>query len=99
MPGRQYGPNLRALACYGKRACSTSWTVLAMNDDSLVCNGDTRLYVIGDIHGRSDLLDRMVEEIDRDFKTCRGRSGLTVTLGDYVDRGPDSRGVIDRLAR
>jgi serine/threonine protein phosphatase 1 len=70
-----------------------------MNDDSAVCNGDTRLYVIGDIHGRSDLLDRMVEEIDRDFKTCRGCSGLTVTLGDYVDRGPDSRGVIDRLAR
>jgi Calcineurin-like phosphoesterase len=56
-----------------------------------------RLYVIGDIHGRSDLLDKMVEEIKRDLNTNPAADGLTVTLGDYVDRGPDSRGVLDRL--
>ena len=55
-----------------------------------------RLFVIGDIHGRLDLLDQMVSAIHRDAKTYDGQS-LTVTLGDYVDRGPNSRGVLDRL--
>ena len=57
-----------------------------------------QIYVIGDIHGRSDLLDQMVEEIKRDLDKNPAVDGLTVTLGDYVDRGPDSRGVLDRLA-
>ncbi|MEA2904172.1 MAG: serine/threonine protein phosphatase 1 [Alphaproteobacteria bacterium] len=57
-----------------------------------------RLYAIGDIHGRSDLLDRMVEQISRDLDANPVAESLTVTLGDYVDRGPDSRGVLDRLA-
>jgi serine/threonine protein phosphatase 1 len=58
-----------------------------------------RLYVIGDIHGRSDLLDRLTAEIDRDLDAHPVASALTVTLGDYVDRGADSRGVLDRLVR
>jgi serine/threonine protein phosphatase 1 len=58
-----------------------------------------RIYAIGDIHGRSDLLDRMVTEIVRDLEAHPVRNALTVTLGDYVDRGPDSRGVIERLIR
>jgi serine/threonine protein phosphatase 1 len=58
-----------------------------------------RVYAIGDIHGRSDLLDRMVDEISRDLKNTPIGDCLTVTLGDYVDRGPDSRGVLDRLVR
>ena len=57
-----------------------------------------RIYVIGDIHGRSDLLDKMIEQIEQDLKKSPVADGLTVTLGDYVDRGPDSRGVLDRLA-
>jgi serine/threonine protein phosphatase 1 len=57
-----------------------------------------RCYVIGDIHGRSDLLDRIVDEIRRDIEKNPAAESLTVTLGDYVDRGPDSRGVLDRLA-
>ena len=56
-----------------------------------------RLYVIGDIHGRSDLLDRMIAAIDRDASE-RGANCLTVTLGDYIDRGPNSRGVLERLS-
>ncbi len=59
----------------------------------------TRIYVIGDIHGRSDLLDRMVEHISRDLDASPTSDCMTVTLGDYVDRGPDSRGVLDRLVR
>jgi serine/threonine protein phosphatase 1 len=58
-----------------------------------------RLYVIGDIHGRSDLLDQMMEVIHRDIEKRGWRESLTITLGDYVDRGPDSRGVLERLAR
>jgi serine/threonine protein phosphatase 1 len=58
-----------------------------------------RLYVIGDIHGRSDLLDRMITAISRDLEDHPVQTSLTVTLGDYIDRGPDSRGVIERLMR
>jgi len=58
-----------------------------------------RVYAIGDIHGRTDLLDCMIEAIEGDLTRHPTRAALTVTLGDYVDRGPDSRGVIERLAR
>ena len=56
-----------------------------------------RLYVIGDIHGRLDLLERAIAAIERDVR-MHGSDALTVTLGDYIDRGPASRGVIERLA-
>jgi serine/threonine protein phosphatase 1 len=68
-----------------------------MNRSPLAPEPD-RLYVIGDIHGRSDLLDRMVIEIAHDLDEHPVGTALTVTLGDYVDRGLDSRGVLDRLA-
>src|SRR5215475_5597515 len=58
-----------------------------------------RIYAIGDIHGRSDLLDRIVTAISRDLEAHPVGTALTVTLGDYVDRGPDSRGMIERLMR
>jgi serine/threonine protein phosphatase 1 len=61
--------------------------------------GPHRLYVIGAIHGRADLLDRMVASIARDLDMRPMAECLSVTLGDYIDRGPDSRGVLDRLAR
>ncbi len=57
-----------------------------------------RLYVVGDIHGRADLLDAMVDAIGRDFAEHPVGDALTVTVGDYVDRGPASCGVIERLA-
>ena len=56
-----------------------------------------RLYVISDIHGCSHLLERMIEGISCDLEGNPIDDCLTVTLGDYFDRGPDSRGVIDRL--
>jgi len=55
-----------------------------------------RLYVIGDIHGRLDLLDRMIALINLDIRAGDGEA-LIVTLGDYIDRGPNSREVLDRL--
>jgi serine/threonine protein phosphatase 1 len=69
-----------------------------MTDQSEISADDMILYIIGDIHGRSDLLDRIVDEICRDIEKYGRRECLTITLGDYVDRGPDSRGVIERLS-
>src|SRR3954471_20482023 len=57
-----------------------------------------RIYAIGDIHGCRDLLDRMIEAIRGDLAAHPVNRALTITLGDYVDRGPDSRGVVERLA-
>ena len=48
----------------------------------------TRIYVIGDIHGRSDLLDRMVKHISRDLDANPISDCMTVTLGDYYTFGP-----------
>jgi serine/threonine protein phosphatase 1 len=45
------------------------------------------------------LLDRMIDEIARDLSRRPVADALTVTVGDYVDRGPDSRGVIERLTQ
>lgn len=56
-----------------------------------------RIYAIGDIHGRLDLLRRAIEAIGRDV-AARGPAALTVTVGDYIDRGQASRGVLDCLA-
>lgn len=57
----------------------------------------TRIYAIGDIHGCLDHLERLHAAIRADAEDAPGR-GLLVYLGDYVDRGPDSRGVIECLA-
>jgi serine/threonine protein phosphatase 1 len=60
-------------------------------------NENARLYVIGDIHGRLDLLNQVIGAIHRDVEQ-HGSGALTVTLGDYIDRGPASRGVLERLS-
>ena len=54
-----------------------------------------RIYAIGDIHGRNDMLEELIALIDDDLDGAQ--EGQIIFLGDYVDRGPDSRGVIDRL--
>lgn len=56
-----------------------------------------RAYAIGDVHGRLDLLDRMIAHVERDLAERPAEQAYLVTLGDLVDRGPDSRGVIERL--
>lgn len=57
-----------------------------------------RVYAVGDIHGRLDLLEALAAAIERD-DAARGRADTTVILlGDLIDRGPDSAGVI-RFAR
>ncbi|MFW6024480.1 MAG: metallophosphoesterase family protein [Dichotomicrobium sp.] len=59
-----------------------------------------RVYAIGDIHGRADLLEDMMRLIETNSEAAGPVSEtVLVFIGDYVDRGPDSAGVIDRLLR
>lgn len=60
---------------------------------------DTRVYAIGDIHGRLDLLSRLHRMILDDARAAKGGDRILVYLGDYVDRGPDSAGVIELLSQ
>lgn len=59
---------------------------------------DTRVYAIGDVHGRCDLLDQVLAQISEDARTAPPRKVL-VLLGDLVDRGADSKGVVERAAQ
>ena len=56
-----------------------------------------RLYAIGDVHGRQDLLAAMHRRIASELEYASGSDWRIVHLGDYVDRGPDSKSVIDFL--
>jgi serine/threonine protein phosphatase 1 len=55
------------------------------------------LYAVGDIHGRLDLLEVLLEQIDADAREREAARRTLVFLGDYVDRGPDSRRVVKKL--
>lgn len=57
----------------------------------------TRLYAIGDVHGRFDLLTAMHRQIADELERARPRDWRIVHLGDYIDRGPDSRRVLEFL--
>ncbi len=56
-----------------------------------------RIYAIGDIHGRLDLLDGLLDIIAAHNDAWPVRASTLVFLGDYVDRGPSSKGVVDRF--
>ena len=57
----------------------------------------TRIYAVGDIHGRLDLLNELLSRISADINIRPIGRALCVFLGDYIDRGPWSRETIDRL--
>jgi serine/threonine protein phosphatase 1 len=56
-----------------------------------------RAYAIGDVHGRLDLLDELLARVEADNRARGPAKTWLVFLGDLVDRGPDSRGVLERL--
>lgn len=56
-----------------------------------------RVYAVGDIHGRLDLLERLLGRMEEDCARSRPKRVAVVFLGDYVDRGPNSRLVVERL--
>src|ERR1700741_3249509 len=56
-----------------------------------------RAYAIGAVHGRLDLLIPLLKEIDRDDAGSAPARTWLILLGDIIDRGPDSRGVVELL--
>jgi serine/threonine protein phosphatase 1 len=56
-----------------------------------------RAYVIGDVHGRLDLLEQLLDQIHRDLEARRPYKVLVAFLGDLIDRGPSSAQVVERL--
>lgn len=55
------------------------------------------IYAVGDVHGRADLLAELMALIEADAGALGPARPVLVFLGDYVDRGPDSRGVVDQV--
>jgi serine/threonine protein phosphatase 1 len=58
---------------------------------------NTRIYAIGDIHGRVDLLSRLHDRIREGLDPSAPGRKVVIYLGDYVDRGETSKAVIDLL--
>lgn len=58
---------------------------------------DVCVYAVGDIHGRADLLQQALNAIDADIQSYRFPRVVQIFLGDYVDRGPNSRETIEGL--
>jgi serine/threonine protein phosphatase 1 len=76
-----------------------AWKVLALEAaEARPCvPAGRRIYAIGDIHGRADLLSELFTRIDDDIRARPIADSIHVFLGDYIDRGPNSRQVIDLL--
>lgn len=58
-----------------------------------------RIYAIGDVHGYSELLADLRAAIAEDMKRHKADRALIIFLGDLIDRGPDSAGVVEMVAK
>lgn len=67
--------------------------------DHAVIPDGRRVYAIGDIHGRNDLLQQLLDQISEDDAARGQAESEIIFLGDLVDRGPDSAGVIETAMR
>lgn len=56
-----------------------------------------RAYAVGDVHGRLDLLEQLLAKIEADTERRPALKTSLIFVGDLIDRGPDSRGVVERL--
>jgi serine/threonine protein phosphatase 1 len=56
-----------------------------------------RVYVVGDVHGRFDLLTELSDKIRADLAEDPPKKSVEIYLGDYVDRGPEARSVLEWL--
>jgi serine/threonine protein phosphatase 1 len=97
-------PNMKESAKAAKPIC---WHVRKPGCRSIAARGfrggerenRMRSYAIGDIHGHLDKLEQAHALIAADRADCGDQTAPVVHVGDLVDRGPDSRGVIDWLMR
>ena len=72
-------------------------TALAVNGRLPKVPDGTLVYAVGDLHGRADLLEKMHAAILKDSLDVPAERKVVVYLGDYVDRGPHSKKVVDIL--
>jgi serine/threonine protein phosphatase 1 len=76
-----------------------AWNVLSpkVQDTRPRIPDGQRVYAVGDVHGRADLLSALLGRIDADLEAFPIAQPVQVFLGDYIDRGPHSRAVLDLL--
>src|SRR5215211_3526045 len=67
------------------------------NSPEFAVEDGVRLYAIGDIHGRFDLLQKLYDMICLDHASRPAERSIEIFLGDYVDRGPQTKDVLDWL--
>ncbi|MEY4269314.1 MAG: hypothetical protein RLZZ58_530 [Pseudomonadota bacterium] len=82
-----------------KRLFGSGTAAGAQRDGGPCAPGGVRVYAVGDVHGRLDLLDELLAQIAADSAASPDRRHVLVMLGDLIDRGPESAGVVDRLTR
>jgi serine/threonine protein phosphatase 1 len=71
--------------------------IIRRRDSSTGLSGAGRIYAIGDIHGRLDLLYDLIDLLHLDARSRPPLRNRVVILGDFIDRGPDSRQLIELL--
>jgi serine/threonine protein phosphatase 1 len=67
------------------------------DDVQLFATEGKTIYAVGDIHGRLDLLKTLLSQIEADASSPSDGAPLLIFVGDYIDRGPASKGVVDRI--
>ncbi|MDQ6704200.1 MAG: metallophosphoesterase, partial [Pseudomonadota bacterium] len=72
------------------------WKPRRINASPLLPEG-LRIYAVGDVHGRADLLKQLFSRVDEDLKEHPIAETIHIFLGDYIDRGQDSAAVLDLL--
>jgi Calcineurin-like phosphoesterase. len=85
----------------GRVRCISSWSMAGeagIHFDDASAPPGMRIYAVGDIHGRFDLLSEMHRQIMEEIGRDRPGDWRLIFLGDYVDRGPDTRRVLDLLS-
>jgi serine/threonine protein phosphatase 1 len=92
-------PDIFGGAKEGPMELFLAWNVLGSRKTKLKPRipSDQRVYAIGDVHGRADLLANLFARIDSDLRARPIRHSIHVLLGDYIDRGPDSRQTVELL--
>jgi serine/threonine protein phosphatase 1 len=72
------------------------WKSRRVNASPLLPEG-LRVYAVGDVHGRADLLKQLFSRVDEDLKEYPIAEAIQIFLGDYIDRGENSATVLDLL--